>query len=126
MDKARGGAGIREQIDGALPELMDVAQPAAIGVGFGGPVDSATGQICCSHQIEGWSEFPSATGCAPHRPARDRGQRREHGGARRSQMRCGQDCNPVFYVTLGSGVGGGLLVDGSIYQGARPGEAEIG
>jgi glucokinase len=33
---------------------------------------------------------------------------------------------PVFYVTLGSGVGGGLVVDGKIYHGAKPGEAEIG
>src|SRR6185503_14931259 len=31
-----------------------------------------------------------------------------------------------FYVTLGSGVGGGLTVDGKIYHGALPGEAEIG
>jgi glucokinase len=34
--------------------------------------------------------------------------------------------NPVFYVTLGSGVGGGLVVDGRVYHGAKPGEAEIG
>jgi glucokinase len=34
--------------------------------------------------------------------------------------------NPVFYVTLGSGVGGGLVVDGRVYHGAAPGEAEIG
>jgi glucokinase len=34
--------------------------------------------------------------------------------------------NPVFYVTLGSGVGGGLVVDGNIYHGKTPGEAEIG
>jgi glucokinase len=27
---------------------------------------------------------------------------------------------------MGSGVGGGLVVDGSIYHGAKPGEAEIG
>src|ERR1019366_5898219 len=38
----------------------------------------------------------------------------------------GVGCNPVFYVTLGSGVGGGLVVDGRIYHGAKPGEAEIG
>ena len=37
---------------------LEQAQPAGIGVGFGGPVDSGTGRICCSHQIEGWSEFP--------------------------------------------------------------------
>jgi len=31
-----------------------------------------------------------------------------------------------FYVTVGSGVGGGMIVDGQIYHGAVPGEAEIG
>src|SRR5260370_12070981 len=34
--------------------------------------------------------------------------------------------SPVFYVTLGSGVGGGLVVNGKIYHGATPGESEIG
>ncbi len=34
--------------------------------------------------------------------------------------------NPVFYTTLGSGVGGGLVADGAIYHGASPGESEIG
>jgi glucokinase len=43
-----------------------------------------------------------------------------------AQRGAGHDANPVFYVTLGSGVGGGLVVDGKIYHGATPGEAEIG
>jgi glucokinase len=34
--------------------------------------------------------------------------------------------NPVFYTNSGSGVGGGLIVDGRIYHGAPPGEAEFG
>lgn len=127
VDPTRGGAGIREQIQGALPELMDVAKPGAIGVGFGGPVDSATGQICCSHQIEGWSEFPigdwlrGLTGL-PVTVDND-ANTAALGEARRG---AGQGSNPVFYVTLGSGVGGGLVVDRRIYHGAKPGEAEIG
>src|SRR5207253_4521213 len=32
----------------------------------------------------------------------------------------------VFYVKLGSGVGGGRVVDKQIYPGGTPGEAEIG
>ena len=127
VDKARGGAGIREQIAAALPKLMDLAKPAAIGVGFGGPVDSATGQICCSHQIEGWSEFPlgewlrGLTGL-PVTVDND-ANTAALGEALRG---AGVGSNPVFYVTLGSGVGGGLVVDGRIYHGAKPGEAEIG
>ena len=38
----------------------------------------------------------------------------------------GAGFNPVFYVTLGSGVGGGLTLDGKVYHGAPPGESEIG
>ena len=127
VDKARGGAGIREQIQRALPNLMEQAQPAGIGVGFGGPVDSATGQICCSHQIEGWSEFPlgewlrGLTGL-PVRVDNDANT----AALGEAQRGAGVGCNPVFYVTLGSGVGGGLIVNGQIYHGAKPGEAEIG
>ena len=127
VDQARGGAGIREQIAGALPELMQLAQPAALGVGFGGPVDAATGQICCSHQIEGWSEFPlgewlrGLTGL-PVTVDND-ANTAALGEASRG---AGAGHNPVFYVTLGSGVGGGLVVDGRIYHGAKPGEAELG
>jgi len=38
----------------------------------------------------------------------------------------GQGFDPVFYITLGSGVGGGLVVGNRIYHGATPGESEIG
>ncbi len=127
VDQQRGGSGIREQIQGALPELLALSRPSAIGVGFGGPVDAVTGQICCSHQIAGWSAFP--LGEWLHELTRlpvtvDN----DANTAALGEARCGagKDRNPVFYVTLGSGVGGGLVVDGRIYHGARPGEAEIG
>ena len=127
VDKARGGAGIREQIQATLAELLPKFQPRAVGVGFGGPVDSATGRICCSHQIEGWSDFklgewlrslanlPVAVDNDANTAALGEAQR----GA-------GVGFNPVFFVTLGSGVGGGLALNGKIFHGAKPGEAEIG
>ena len=127
VDKARGGAGIREQIQAALPVLLAQSRAVGIGVGFGGPVDSATGHICCSHQIEGWSEFPlgdwlrGLTGL-PVRVDNDANT----AALGEAQGGAGRGHNPVFYVTLGSGVGGGLVVDGRIYHGAKPGEAEIG
>lgn len=122
-----GANGIRRQIETALKEILPKFKLIAVGVGFGGPVNWRTGKICCSHQIEGWSDFAlgewlhsltkvpvfvdndanvAALGEAIH-------------GA-------GNTFNPVFYVTLGSGVGGGLVVDGKIYHGAKPGESEIG
>lgn len=127
VEPGRGGAGIREQIQKALPGLLDAETVAAIGVGFGGPVDWRSGRICRSHQIEGWSEFDLAgwlrqLAGLPVRVDNDANV------ASLGEARCGagRGANPVFYVTLGSGVGGGLVVDGKIYHGTAPGEAEIG
>jgi len=124
---AEGGAGIRRQIEETVRELITRFQPAAVGVGFGGPVDWQTGVICCSHHIEGWTDFPlgpwlSEMARAPVYVDNDANVA-ALGEARRGGA---HGLNPVFYVTLGSGVGGGLVLDGRIYHGARPGEAEIG
>src|SRR5215211_7807208 len=55
VDKKLGGEGIRQSIRNALEHSGESIEAA--GVGFGGPVDWRTGQVCCSHQIEGWADF---------------------------------------------------------------------
>src|SRR5207244_8903657 len=85
------------------------------------------GQICRTHQIECWADFKLADwlrslGGSPVRVDNDANTatlgEAVHGA--------GVGFNPVFYVTLGSGVGGGLVVNGRIYHGATPGESELG
>jgi glucokinase len=127
VDPAKGAAGIRRQIEQAVVELTQGRRIVRAGVGFGGPVDWKTGQICVSHHVEGWSEFDmggwlSQVAGAPVVVENDGNV------AALGEALCGAGVghNPVFYVTLGSGVGGGLVVDGRVYHGAKPGEAEIG
>ncbi|HUR45256.1 MAG TPA: ROK family protein [Candidatus Saccharimonadales bacterium] len=127
VDSSRGASGIRAQIEDAIGRLRRNWKALAVGVGFGGPVDWRTGKICCSHHVEGWSEFPLGEWLhtlteAPVIVDNDANTAALGEAARGA----GIGCNPVFYVTLGSGVGGGLIVNGSIYHGATPGEAEIG
>ena len=127
VDPAKGAAGIRQQIGKAVAELTQGRRILRAGVGFGGPVDWKTGRICVSHHVEGWSEFDMAgwlskVAGAPVVVEND-GNVAALGEASRG---AGVGSNPVFYVTLGSGVGGGLVVDGRVYHGAKPGEAEIG
>ncbi len=122
-----GAKGIRQQIEAGLTTLLEKFQPAAIGVGFGGPVDWQTGQICCSHQVPGWSEFPMAQwlqSCSGVPVFVDNDANVAALGE--AIHGAGAGSNPVFYVTLGSGVGGGAVVDREIYHGATPGESEIG
>ena len=127
VDVAAGGAGIRRQFATALRDIIPTVKPAAIGVGFGGPVDWHKGEICCSHQVEGWHDF--ALGgwlrqltALPVTVEND-SNTATFGEAWRG---AGYGHNPVFYFNLGSGVGGGLVLDGKIFHGAKPGEAEFG
>lgn len=127
VNPAEGGAGIRRQIETALAELIKTVRPAAVGVGFGGPVDWRTGKICCSHQVEGWADFElgdwlrSLTGVLV--AVENDSNAATLGEAVRGS---GRSFNPVFYFNMGSGVGGGLVLDRKIYHGAKPGEAEFG
>src|SRR5690349_21670882 len=111
VQPTQGAGGIREQIKETLPRLTSGAQISAIGVGFGGPVDWQAGRICRSHQIEGWSEFDLGgwlrqLSGVPIRVDNDANT------AALGEAICGagKRSDPVFYVTLGSGVGGGLVV----------------
>lgn len=126
-DSAQGGAGIRKQIEAVLSDMLPEVRPSAIGVGFGGPVDHRNGRICCSHQVEGWHDFE--LGRWLHENARvPVVVENDSNAATLGEALCGagRGSNPVFYFNMGSGVGGGLALNGDIYHGALPGEAEFG
>lgn len=126
-DRAQGGPGIQRQISDGLRELLQGQNPAAVAVGFGGPIDVTTGRIRRSHQIAGWEDFPlrdwlsSQVGC-PVKVENDSNVA-AFGEATRG---AGRDLATVFYCNFGSGVGGGFVVDGRIYHGRPPGEMEFG
>ncbi len=127
VERAKGGEGIRAQIAGALPELIERWQPRAIGVGYGGPVDWKTGRIVKSHHIAGWNDFALAawlTSISQLPTFVENDANVAALGEARHGAGIGFD--PVFWVNIGSGIGGGLVVNGRLYHGAAPGEIEIG
>jgi glucokinase len=126
-DRAGGGPAIRRQIRQGLHELLGGRKPAAVGVGFGGPIDCRTGRVCRSHQVDAWEGFDLAGWLRDEAAAPVAVDNDANTGALGEALHgAGRGADPVFYVTLGSGVGGGLVAGGSIYHGAPPGEAEFG
>jgi glucokinase len=123
----RGGSGICDQLGDAVREVVSDARLSAVGAGFGGPVDWRTGRICKSHQISGWEAFDlaaflSGMSGVPAYVDNDANV----AALAEATLGAGRAADPVFYVTLGSGVGGGLVIGRTIYHGAPPGEAEFG
>jgi glucokinase len=137
VNKENGAEGIRASICLALEIIRNsdsgksfgIPQEriTGVGVGFGGPVNWRNGKIACSHQIEGWSGFDLGSWLRELTATPVRVDNDANTACLGEAIRgAGQGKNPVFYVTLGSGVGGGLVVDEKIYHGGTPGEAEIG
>lgn len=125
VEKALGAEGILAQIEKTLRALP--YPPTRIGIGFGGPVNRITGVIATSHQIGGWSGFGLThwfrtrfdASVFIDNDANVAALGEAHFGA-------GKSYKQVFYITLGSGVGGGLVCDRALYHGNAPGEAEVG
>ena len=103
------------------------ADCSGVGIGFGGPVDDATQTVIKSHQIEGWDNFPLAdwVGDVVGLPA-VLGNDADVAGLAEALHGAGKGLSPIFYITIGSGIGGGLIIDGEIYRGCGRGAAEIG
>src|ERR1039458_3138861 len=55
--RRNGARGILQQLQIIIPPLLAAYRVKAIGVGFGGPVDSARGRVVRSFHIKGWDGF---------------------------------------------------------------------
>src|SRR5262245_61507681 len=132
VDPATGAGGIRRQIEAAFPELLDRAglqrhELRGAGIGFGGPVDDATQTVFRSHQIEGWDGFPLADWITEVTGLQAAlGNDADVAGLAEALFGAGKGLSPIFYMTIGSGIGGALIVNGEIYRGCGRGAAEIG
>ncbi|MDY3557734.1 ROK family protein [Gemmata sp. JC673] len=132
VNPAEGGEGIRKQIISAVPELLTKANTdrgalKGVGIGFGGPTDDRSQTVIKSHQIQGWDGFPLADWVsdlvgAPAVLCNDA----DVAGLGEALFGAGRGLSPIFYITVGTGVGGGLIIDGQIYRGVGRGAAEIG
>jgi glucokinase len=122
-----GAEGIRREIEAAARPLIETYAPRAVGIGFGGPVDAAAGRTVKSHQVEGWDDFPLAEWCRqtlglPARLSNDS----DAAGLAEARFGAGRGRRVVFYMNVGSGIGGALVLDGQVYLGGQGIASELG
>ncbi len=127
VERTRGAASIREQILDAGRSLFEKHPIDRIGYGFGGPVNSTTGRVITSHQVEGWTDFPIVdwTQEAFGVPVR-LGNDCDVAALAEATYGAGRGHGTVFYITVGTGIGGGLVIDGQSQGAGRLAIAEIG
>lgn len=132
VEPSAGGEGIRAWLKEQIPAFLVEAESefgsvSAIGCGFGGPVDTPQGRVLQSIQIEGWQDFPlrdwfGTTFTLPTTVDNDT-------NAAAWGEYCkgfGRGCQHFFYTNIGSGVGGGFVLNGELYDGQGYGAGELG
>ncbi len=99
----------------------------ALGVSYGGPADSESGRVYTPPNLPAWEPMPlkslieaefglpvhlendaNATALAEHR------------------WGAGQGCRDMAFLTMGTGIGAGLILEGHLYRGRRDLAGEVG
>lgn len=115
-----------EQIFGAWRKIHGF-NPDRCGIGFGGPVDFPSQTVILSTHVAGWSRYPLVTNVEQLTRAPVVMDNDANAGALGEAVYgAGRDRNPLFYLTLSTGIGGGLVIDGRVYRGADSFAGEIG
>jgi glucokinase len=123
---ARAGLAVAlELADSLLSEARTTAW--AVGVSFGGHVDPTTGTVRKSVQVPGWAGIPLAQILAERFAApvtvRNDGTA---GAVGEWATGAGRGMSNLVYLTVSTGVGGGLVLGGQPYEGASGLSAEFG
>jgi glucokinase len=133
IEPSGGAVAILEQIKQTFRFLLEKYslspyEVRGVGVGFGGPVDTARGRTLNSFQVSGWTDFPLAGWIKDHLgvSAVAIANDADTAGLAEARLGAGVGYSPLLYLTIGSGIGGALIVDGQIYRGAGMGALEIG
>lgn len=97
------------------------------GIGFGGPVDFRTQQVICSTHVAGWKDF-DLVGALKNRLGVESVMDRDTmvGALGEGFYGAGRGKRPLFYMTISTGIGGGLLTDSGLYHGYDSFACEIG
>lgn len=117
----------RENILRLAKEVLKGAKPTAIGVSFGGPVHWEKGVVVCSHHVPGWEGFPLATWLS-ERFGVPVAVENDANAAALGEWRfgAGRGAKSFLYVTVSTGIGGGIVIEGTLYRGADSLAGEIG
>ncbi|MFL5696039.1 MAG: ROK family protein [Ktedonobacteraceae bacterium] len=104
-----------------------IEQIAGIGIAAPGPLDSKTGVIFTPPNMAGWD----------HVPLRDIFTEHFHipifvendansGGLAEHMFGAGRGCNNLVYLTISTGIGGGVIIDGKLLEGVSGTAGEVG
>ncbi len=97
------------------------------GIGFGGPVHFAEQRVALSTHVGGWKDVELTAWLAQRAEAPAIMDNDANvGGLGEFRYGAGRGASPLFYMTLSTGIGGGIVWDGRLLRGPDSWAGEIG
>jgi glucokinase len=126
-DKEGGRDWMLDQIAAIVAEWRRDFRFERCGIGFGGPVNFAEQRVALSTHVGGWRDFHLSAHLAgllgvPVVMDNDANV----GALGEAHYGAGRGFSPLFYMTLSTGIGGGIYGDSKIWRGADSYGGEIG
>lgn len=111
----------------ALEKILKGRRLTAIGISCGGPLDSARGLILSPPNLPGWDRIDGVTPFRERFNALAMLQNDANACALAEwQWGAGRGCRSMIFLTFGTGMGAGLILDGRLYVGASDMAGEVG
>lgn len=100
---------------------------SAIGISCGGPLDSKTGVILSPPNLPGWDEVPIVERFAKRFGVPVHLQNDANACALAEyRFGAGRGTRNMVFMTFGTGLGAGIVIDGKLYSGTNDNAGEIG
>jgi glucokinase len=103
------------------------ADIGAVGIGCGGPLDAERGVLLSPPHLPGWRDVP-VTALAEQAYERPAVLENDGTAAAAGEHRygAGAGARNMVYLTISTGVGGGVVLDGKLYRGSTGNGSELG
>lgn len=106
-------------------EGLAVSDIKAIGIGSPGAIDNSNGIILNAGNL-GWKNAPLKAEIQKYIDLPVNIENDANAAAYGEYSVCKRDVKDFIFITLGTGIGGGIIIDGKIYRGFNGAGAEIG
>ncbi len=106
---------------------VEVAQLAGVGVSAPGPIDTTAGVITDPPNLPGWHNVPLARILRERLDVPVTLENDANCGAVGEHMfGAGRGYRHMLFVTISTGIGGGIIIDNELYEGASGAAGEVG
>jgi len=126
---ADGPRAILERVFGEMERMLESSgsRLAAVGVGCGGPLDRHRGLILSPPNLPGWDEFPIVA-LLEERFGAPVLLDNDANAAALGEHRygAGRGLKHLVYITISTGIGGGVIVSNKLVHGVYDGAGEVG